>query len=429
MAGNRIMDLYQQRAKAVADSRALLALCVENKWPDSETKEKYDAAFARVSELTDMIKAEEQLQAAERDFTTPVEMERPVRGEKAAAVAFQNALAETGDARRAMASLPEPQRQSVERLQLAGFDAYLAGNVAVMQQPEYRAALNITDVTLGGYLQPPTVWVDRLIQALDNEVVIRRLATKFSLPSGESLGAVSLETDIDDFSWTTEVPSAVSEDTALRLGGRELKPNPFAKLIKASKTLLRKTGAEALVRQRLAYKAGVTEEKYFMTGNGVKQPLGIFTASSHGISTSYDVATGNTAATPTFNGLKNALYAMKAPYRKNWLFHRDIVKLISLLMDGESRYIWEPSVVMGQPDRILGVPVIESEYSPNTITTGYYVGALGDFSFYWIADGLGVQVQRLVELYAATRQDGFIFDVECDAMPVLGEAFIRVKLG
>ena len=53
---------------------------------------------------------------------------------------------------------------------------------------------------------------------------------------------------------------------------------------------------------------------------------------------------------------------------------------------------------------------------------------VGDFSYYWIADSLGMQIQRLDELYAASNQVGFIGRLETDAMPVLAEAFARVKL-
>jgi HK97 family phage major capsid protein len=56
------------------------------------------------------------------------------------------------------------------------------------------------------------------------------------------------------------------------------------------------------------------------------------------------------------------------------------------------------------------------------------VGVLGDFSFYWIADAMTMEMQRLVELYATTNQIGLIGRLESDGMPVLGEAFVRVKL-
>jgi len=40
-----------------------------------------------------------------------------------------------------------------------------------------------------------------------------------------------------------------------------------------------------------------------------------------------------------------------------------------------------------------------------------------------------MRIQRLNELYAATNQVGFISRLESDGMPVLEEAFARVKLG
>ena len=49
-----------------------------------------------------------------------------------------------------------------------------------------------------------------------------------------------------------------------------------------------------------------------------------------------------------------------------------------------------------------------SEFVPNTFTTGLFVGIVGDWSTYWIADALDMTVQRLIELYAEANQTGFI---------------------
>lgn len=168
-----------------------------------------------------------------------------------------------------------------------------------------------------------------------------------------------------------------------------------------------------------------------MTGSGANQPLGVFTASADGISTGRDVSTDNTSTAFTADGLKNAKYTLKAGYwpRARWLFHRDAVKMLSKLKDSTNNYIWQNSVQMGQPDMLEGIPVFTSEYAPNTFTTGLYVGILGDFSYYHIVDALDFGIQRLVELYAASNQTGFIGRLESDGMPVLEEAFVRVKLG
>jgi HK97 family phage major capsid protein len=110
------------------------------------------------------------------------------------------------------------------------------------------------------------------------------------------------------------------------------------------------------------------------------------------------------------------------------MFHPNGAKQIAKLQDDDGQYIWRESVRAGEPDRLLGLPIYMSEYVPHTFTTGLYVGILGDFSYYWIADAMNMEMQRLVELYAATNQIGLIGRLESDGMPVLGEAFVRVKL-
>jgi HK97 family phage major capsid protein len=253
----------------------------------------------------------------------------------------------------------------------------------------------------------------------------------YTITTAESLGAPSLDTDLNDADWTTELQTG-TEDTAMRFGKRELRPHPVAKLIKVSKKLLRASALpiEGIIQDRLAYKFGVTQEKAFLTGTGTQQPLGVFTASNDGIPTSRDVSTGNTTTSITFDGLIEAKYSLKGQYwnKADWLFHRDALKQVVKLKDGDGQYIWRMSVRDGEPDTLLGRPIMMSEYAPNTFTTGLYVGLFGDFSNYWIVDSLDLQVQRLVELYAATNQDGFIGRLETDGAPVLAEAFARVKL-
>jgi HK97 family phage major capsid protein len=102
--------------------------------------------------------------------------------------------------------------------------------------------------------------------------------------------------------------------------------------------------------------------------------------------------------------------------------------MVAKLKTGAGEYIWRESVRAGEPDLLLGLPTYMSEYAPSTFTNGLYVGILGDFSNYWIADALSMDMQRLDELYAATNQVGFIGRMESDGMPVLEEAFVRVKL-
>lgn len=287
--------------------------------------------------------------------------------------------------------------------------------------------------TEGGYLSRGEQFVMRLIQAVDDAVFIRQRATVMAVNDGNtSLGVPTLDTDGEDWDWTVELGTG-SEEDSIRFGKRSLSPHPLAKRVKLSRELMRAAAmpAEDIVLARMAYKLGITQEKAFLTGNGAQRPLGVFTASNDGISTGRDVSTGNEATSIQFDGLQEAKFALKSQYwaRARWMFHRTAVKQIAKLKDGEGRYMWEPSVRAGVPDQLFSFPMDVNENAPSTFTTGQYVGLLADWSYYWIADSLSMQMQRLMELYAETNQIGFIGRIQTDGMPILEEAFVRVKLG
>ncbi len=283
----------------------------------------------------------------------------------------------------------------------------------------------------GGFTVPPEQFQATLIRKIDDYVFIRRLATKVVVTKAQDLGVPTLESNPADADWTSELATG-TDDTTMDFGKRSFAPHPLAKLVRVSKKLLRASALNIpdLIADRFGYKFGITEEQAFLLGTGSSQPLGLFVASNNGIDTSRDVNTGNTTTTIGADNLRAVKYTLKAPYRKNaeWLFHRNAVGMISQLKDGMGQYLWRDGLTAGDPDMLLGMPVNESEYVPNTFTTGQYVGMLGDFSHYWIADSLDMTLQRLVELYAASNQEGFIMRQELDGMPVLAEPFVRVTL-
>ena len=284
----------------------------------------------------------------------------------------------------------------------------------------------------GGYLAPPQVMAE-LIKFLDDMVFMRRLARTISIPGAVSLGAPSWDTDPSDADWTAEIPaSAITEDDTARVGKRELMPHLLTKLVKMSMMLLSTNtviGAESMLAQRMAYKFGITEERGFFTGTGAQQPLGVFVASALGIPSTRDT-TASATTSFTFDNLISTLYSLKAAYqaRSTWIFHRDAVQMIRKLKSGDSQYLWQPSVQAGQPDLVLNRPYMMSEYAPSTFTTGLYVAIIGDFSNYWIVDSMGLEIQRLGELFSLTNQVGLLGRKYTDGMPVLGEAFARLKL-
>lgn len=405
----RLNELREQRNRLVTQARAVLAKAeAEKRDLSTEEQGQYDTLMADQQRKADDIAREERQINLERELAS-TEM-KPV-------------IDANGDEVRAGPRETNEYRAAFAKLLMEGRNG---------MGPEEMRALQAGSNVDGGYLVAPMQMVDMLLKFVDNAVFLRGKATKYRVPTAASLGVVSLDTDLDDADWTAELATG-NEDTALKFGRRELHPHPVAKRIKISNKLLRSAiqSIEGIVNDRMGYKFGVTQEKAFLTGHGANQPLGIFTASSAGISTARDVSTGNTGTAITFDGLIEAKYSLKSQYQAvaEWLFHRDAVKMLAKIKDGDGQYLWQASRTAGEPDMLLGRPVNMSEYAPNTFTTGLYVGMFADFSKYWIADAMDMQVQVLKELYAETNQTGYIGRLETDGMPVLEEAFARVKLG
>ena len=411
---SKLKKLRDQRGTLVKEARTIIDKAeTEKRALTAEEDAKYDELFKKQDETRADIEREEQIAEAERQSAEQALREKDDK---------KNEERETltGEER------ANPRASDEYR---KAFDRFIRGGRSACSEAEVRALQADSDV-LGGYTVAPMQMVDTLIKAVDNAVFIRQRATKFRLASAASMGAASLDADPADADWTAELATG-NEDSAMAFGKRELHPRPLAKRIKISNKLLNLNPAiAAFVMARLAYKFGVSQEKAFMTGNGANQPLGVFTASASGIPTTRDVSTGNATTAPTMDGLISAKFALKGNYwgSADWMFHRDVMAVVAKLKDGNGHYLWRESVREGEPDRLLGRPIMMSEYAPNTLTTGLYVGILGDFSNYWIADAIDMQVQRLVELYAETNQTGFIGRLETDGMPVLSEAFVRVTL-
>lgn len=401
------VELREQRHKLIVDARSLLEKAeTEKRNLTQEESAQYDKMYADASDLK--VRAE-RIETLEKEEKESLE----VKG-----VTF------AGEKKK------EEAKKDNEELRKVAFNKFLRGGERSLSSDEVRSLqMDVNDK--GGYLVAPQEFINTILKKVDDNLFLRTLGTVFQLNGAHSLGYPSLDTDPADADWTGEI-TEVSTGT-IAFGKRELTPHQLTKEVKIARKLIANAtqSVESIVSDRLAYKLGVTQEKGFIVGSGSGQPLGLFTASANGISTGRDVATGNATTAVTFDGLKNAKGSVKAGYRANagWLYHRDLHTQISKLKDTTNRYLLQDSVVAGEPDMLLGHKVYESEYAPNTFTTGQYVAIFGDFSYYHIVESMRMELQRLEELYAKTNQIGYIIRASVDGMPALEEAFARVKLG
>lgn len=434
----RLRELIEKRNRVVLQGRAILEKAKEENRHTLTTEEQqnFDRSMADQEELQKTIEREQRQAQLEAEMASSLgtnmsgDQGNDSRND---GNGREQATASVTEGRYGinLDGLDEADRQMVERRSSKKF--------ASSFRREIRASLNAQGSGANGsYLVTPIQVAQALLQRLDDMVYIRSRATVYALPNATSLGRVTLETDAEDADWTSELKVGGEEDE-MAFGRRDLTPHPLAKFAKMSNKLLAIATIDpmALLLQRLAYKFSITEEKGFLLGDGIQKALGVFVPSPDGIPVSRDVASGNTATNVTMDGLIAAKYSLKAGYLNNaaWMFHRDGVRRAAQLRDdsgatvGTGQYLWQPSTQLGQPDRLLNQPVVMSEYVPNVFTSGKYVGILGDFSFYNIADALNPQIKILNELFAMSNQTGVIMRREVDGMPALGEAFVRVKLG
>lgn len=301
---------------------------------------------------------------------------------------------------------------------------------------EQYAALQSDNAEQAGYLVASEQFASELLKEVDDLLFIRQYARIHTVREASSLGIRKRTARMNTFAWSAELQVS-AEDTALKYGKKVLTPHHCTGLAKVSRDLLRRAimSPEMIVREEMARDAGEVMEDAYLTGDGNEKPLGAFVASSDGISTSRDVDTGS-GTSITADGLINAKYALKGQYRRGgrgpvrWLFHRDAIKIIAKLKDGEGQYLFRPGMgIRGDDpvDDLLGFPIDESERAPNTFTSGNYVGLLANWRYYEIADALDMEVQVLLEKYADTNQVGYIGRLKTDGMPTLEEAFVRLK--
>lgn len=280
---------------------------------------------------------------------------------------------------------------------------------------EVQNALSIGTDSEGGYLVPDE-YEKKLVEALQDEVFFRNLATVIRTSSGDR--KIPIVTSKGTAAWIDEEGQFPESDDSF--GQTSIGAYKLATMIKVSDELLNDSvfNMEQYISKEFGRRIGTKEEEAFFVGDGEGKPIGLF-------HTTGGAETGVTAATAsiTFDDVMDLYYSLRAPYRNkaSWLLNDSTVKAIRKLKDGNGNYIWQPSVREGEPDRILNRPYRTSIYVPE-LAEGKRVIAFGDYSYYWIADRQGRSFKRLNELYAATGQVGFLACERVDGKLILAEA-------
>ena len=276
---------------------------------------------------------------------------------------------------------------------------------------EVKDTLTIGSDPEGGYLVPDE-YEHTLVVALQEENFFRGLAHTIRTSSGDH--TIPVVASHGEAAWMEEgsaYPESDDTFSQVNLGAHKL-----GTAIRVSEELMNDSvfDLESYITQEFARRIGTKEEEAFLVGDGNHKPLGVFQGAEVG------VTAAKTAI--TFDDMMDLYHSLRTPYRRNasWILNDSTVKAIRKLKDNNGNYIWQPSVQVGQPDRILSLPYRTSSFVPE-LAAGNKVIALGDYSYYWIADRQGRKFKRLSELYAANGQIGFLASERVDGRLILPE--------
>lgn len=275
---------------------------------------------------------------------------------------------------------------------------------ADIQVLEQRAVQIDGDGSQGGYLVPED-FQTTILEKLDEETVLRNYATVTRTTSERS---IPVGADTPTFGWIDELGTYPEVD--ITFGQVKIGAHKTGGIVLVSREVIAdsSTNIESYVTDKMVKGLSKTESLAFMSGNGVKKPTGITTTATVGV-------TSLSATAILVSELTSMKYSVKRAYRKKakWLISDAFAKAIENLVDGNGTKIWQPSIVEGTPDMLLGHPV---DYDDNLggVTAGEIPAMFGDFSYYNIGDRGDIYIQVLREKYADKGAIGILVDKRTD---------------
>lgn len=172
----------------------------------------------------------------------------------------------------------------------------------------------------------------------------------------------------------------------------------------------------------------VAEANAVLTGNGTNQPTGMLNSAPTAVS---DETATRAAAVYEFianvdaglallpDRLIDTQYKLNSAYQMGavWAMNSVTVGVVRKLKDTTNQYLWQPSLIVGQPDTLLGKPVSVWEQMASIANNAHPI-AYGNFRRgYVIADRVGLRITRdnvtnvgFVRFYVRRREGGIVLN-------------------
>ena len=391
------IELRGRRAQLIKDADAIVAAAqAEGRSMTSEEKSKFEAIEADARGL------KQEIEIIERNAELKKEI-ASMEGEARAAAPKANAASAFGKYLR------------------HGFSALTAEERAMVQKRGTATQVAGTD-NLGGYLVPQE-FSNELNVATAFTGEVERLAKKLNTASGGLLDYPTLNDTATDANLVTEAGAVTVQD--MTFGNAQLSAYNYSSLVRVSQQLLQDSAFDlnSFLVEAMGERIARATNAAFTTGTGSSQPQGIVTGSALG-----NTAAGATAITA--DDILDLIYSIDPSYRNKPGFglmaHDNIIAAVRALGLGAANDfpIFIPSMEVGQPDRIFGVPVYVNNDMQSSIATGTKTMVAADFSQFVVRNAGGIQMLRLNERFADELEVGFVSWKRSDSK-VLNSAAVK----
>ena len=377
----------------------------------NELREKRNNAWNAAKAFLDSHRTEKGTLTAEDDATyTKMEQDIADLGKEIARLERQEALdAELSKpVNTPLTSKPSAATQPDMKIGRAS-DAYKAGMLTALRS-NFKQISNVLQEGVdadGGYLVPDE-YDHRLIDVLTEENIMRKLGHKITTSGEHKINIAA----------TKPAAAWLEEGGALSFGDATfdqilLDAHKLHVAIKVTEELLYDNAfnLESYIIDMFGKALANAEEDAFLNGSGVGQPLGLFAATGGGTA-------AISTASLTADDVIKLVYALKRPYRKNakFIMNDQTIASIRQLKDNNGAYMWQPSLVAGEPDKLLGYDVYTSPFCPAEKV------AFGDYSYYNIGDRGTRSFKQLTELFAGNGMIGYVAKERVDGKLILPEA-------
>lgn len=326
--------------------------------------------------------------------------------------------AETALARPAIISTKTAEEPSIER---KAFEGFMRHGPERMPAEEVKS-LVVSDDTRGGYLAPAEFTTEILKNLVEYSPV--RMAARVG-STGSSSVILPKRTGTPTASWVGETETRT--ETQSTYGQIEIPMHEMAAFVDVSVQLLEDAAinVESEVASDLAEEFGRLEGVALLNGNGFKKPVGIMAAA--GVT---EVNSGG-ASTLTADSLITLMYDLPAFYRNQgvWMMNGTTLAAIRKLKEsGTGAYLWQPALQAGQPETILGRPVVEAVDMADIAADAFPI-AFGDFNrAYRIYDRVAMSMLRDPYTQATTGKVRFHARRRVGADVVMAEAIRKLKI-